>query len=102
MTTTSRWIGASFLIASLASVAVASVAVASEIAPASSGSVQSAAIVSLVGEIDDYSQRDLIHRFERARATGAKVILVEIDSPGGLVTSSMEISRFLKRQADVH
>jgi membrane-bound serine protease (ClpP class) len=59
---------------------------------------QPAAIVSLVGEIDDYSRDDLIRRFERAKAMGAKVVIISIDSPGGMVTSSMEISRYLKRQ----
>jgi membrane-bound serine protease (ClpP class) len=65
---------------------------------ASTASGQSVAIVSLVGEIDDYSRDKLIRRFESAKAMGAKTIIVSIDSPGGLVTSSMEISRFLKRQ----
>lgn len=60
------------------------------------------AIVSLKGEIDDYSRDNLLHRFEKARQTGAKVVIIDIDSPGGLVTSSLDISRFLKRQDDVH
>ena len=62
---------------------------------------QPAAIVPLVGEIDDYSRDDLIKRFEKAKAMGAKAIIVSIDSPGGMVTSSMEISRYLKRQSGV-
>lgn len=68
-------------------------------APSQTG--QPAAIVPLVGEIDDYSRDDLIKRFERAKALGAKAVIVSIDSPGGMVTSSMEISRYLKRQTDV-
>lgn len=67
--------------------------------PATPG--QPAAVVSLVGEIDDYSRDDLIRRIEKAKTLGAKVIIVSIDSPGGMVTSSMEISRYLKRQTDV-
>lgn len=63
---------------------------------------QPAAIVPLLGQIDDYSRDDLIRRFDKAKALGAKVIIVEIDSPGGLVTSSMEMSLFVKRQSDVH
>lgn len=62
---------------------------------------QPAAVVSLVGEIDDYSRDDLIRRIEKAKSLGAKVVIVSIDSPGGMVTSSMEISRYLKRQTDV-
>ena len=63
---------------------------------------QAAAIVPLLGEINDYSRDDFFHRFEKAKALGAKVVIVSIDSPGGLVTSSMEISRYLKRQDDIH
>ena len=67
-----------------------------------SGPGQPAAVVSLVGDIDDYSRDDLIKRVEKAKTLGAKVIIVSIDSPGGMVTASMEISRYLKRQTDVH
>jgi membrane-bound serine protease (ClpP class) len=70
--------------------------------PAPSQPGQPAAIVPLVGQIDDYSRDDLIKRFEKAKALGAKTIIVSIDSPGGVVTPSMEISRYLKRQSDVH
>lgn len=62
---------------------------------------QAAAVVPLVGTIDDYSRDDLIKRVEKAKAMGAKVIILSIDSPGGIVTSSMEISRYLKRQTNV-
>src|SRR5437764_1626969 len=63
---------------------------------------QPAAIVPMFGQIDDYSRGDLFRRFEKAKALGAKVIIIEIDSPGGLVTSSMDSSQFVKRQTDVH
>lgn len=75
--------------------------VRAESPPAPSQPGQPAAIVPLVGEIDDYSRDDLIKRIEKAKALGAKAIIVSIDSPGGMVTSSMEISRYLKRQSDV-
>ena len=96
MITTSRWVGILAVLALLLPAARASEIVASPLA------TEAAAVVPLVGQIDDYSRDDLLRRFERARAAGAKIILIEIDSPGGLVTSSMEISRFLKRQSDVH
>jgi len=63
---------------------------------------QKAAIIALNGEIDDYSRDGLIRRFERAKAAGAQVVILDIDSPGGLVTSSLEISLYLKRQDNVH
>ena len=61
-----------------------------------------AAIVPLAGEIDDYSRDDLFKRFQKAKDAGAKVIVISIDSPGGLVTASMDVSGFIKRQSDVH
>ena len=71
-------------------------------AGATPGPGQSAAIVPLTGQIDDYSRNDLVRRFEKAKALGAKVIIIDINSPGGLVTASMDISQFLKRQSDIH
>jgi membrane-bound serine protease (ClpP class) len=69
-------------------------------APPTAG--QKAAIIALNGEIDDYSRDGLIRRFERAKQAGAQVVILDIDSPGGLVTSSLEISLYLKRQDNVH
>lgn len=71
------------------------------VSPPAASAADSIAIVPLRGEIDDYSRSDFVRRFERARALGARVVIVSIDSPGGLVTSSMDISRFLKRQEGV-
>jgi membrane-bound serine protease (ClpP class) len=63
---------------------------------------QPAAIVPMTGQIDDSTTEQLIRRFDKAKSLGAKVIVVAIDSPGGQVPASMDISRFLKRQTDVH
>jgi membrane-bound serine protease (ClpP class) len=70
--------------------------------PSASTQPAPAAIVPLRGEINDYSRDDLFNRFNKAKDLGAKVVIIDIDSPGGLVTSSMEISRFLKRQNGIH
>ena len=63
---------------------------------------QPAAIVPLVGQIDSYSAREFLRRFDKAREQGAKTIIVSINSPGGGVAESLQISRYLKRQTDVH
>ena len=42
-----------------------------------------AAIIALNGEIDDYSANGLIRCFEAAKAAGAEVVILDIDSPGG-------------------
>jgi membrane-bound serine protease (ClpP class) len=60
-----------------------------------------AAIVVLDSEIDDYSRDGLYKRFAEARKLGAGTIILQLNTPGGLVTSGLDISRFLKRQDDV-
>src|SRR5262249_19112916 len=57
-----------------------------------------AAVVAISGQIDDVERDAFMRRFARARASGAKTIIVEIDTYGGLVTSALEMSRYIKRQ----
>jgi membrane-bound serine protease (ClpP class) len=71
-------------------------------APAVAAAGSKTAIVELSGEIDDYNRDAFFRRFEAAKNLGAKVIIVDLDSYGGAVTSGLDISRFLKRQDDVH
>jgi membrane-bound serine protease (ClpP class) len=61
-----------------------------------------AAVVGLSGEIDDFNRDSFFKRFRTAKVNGAKTILVEIDTWGGLVTAGLDISRFLKSQNDVY
>jgi membrane-bound serine protease (ClpP class) len=61
-----------------------------------------AAIVTLHGEVDDYTASALFRSFAAARKAGAKTIILDLDTPGGLVTAGLEISRFLRRQDDLH
>lgn len=60
------------------------------------------AVVSLTGEIDDFSRDQLFKRFDRARALGAKTVILRLNTPGGLVTSALDISRYLKHQNDLY
>ncbi len=60
------------------------------------------AVVGLSGEIDDFNRDSFFKRFKSAKIDGAKTIIVEIDTWGGLVTAGLDISRFLKSQNDVH
>jgi membrane-bound serine protease (ClpP class) len=59
-------------------------------------------VVPLRGEIDDYNRDSFERRFNQARAMGAKVVIVRLNTYGGLVTSGLDLSRFLKNQKDVH
>jgi membrane-bound serine protease (ClpP class) len=61
-----------------------------------------AVVIQLSGEINDYNRDALKKRFAEARAMGAKTIVLEIDTFGGMVTSGLEISGFIKQQTDLH
>jgi membrane-bound serine protease (ClpP class) len=61
-----------------------------------------AAIVQLSGEINDFSRDQLFKHFQQARDLGATTVILDLDSYGGLVTSGLEMSRFIKRQDDLH
>jgi membrane-bound serine protease (ClpP class) len=61
-----------------------------------------AAVVALHGQINEFNQNAFIRHFNQAKTAGATVIIVDIDTNGGLVTAALDISHFLKRQDDVH
>jgi membrane-bound serine protease (ClpP class) len=67
-----------------------------------SGAKVPAAVVSISGEIEDFSRDSFIRRFNQAKADGAKVIIVRINTYGGLATAGWDMSRFIKSQSDVH
>lgn len=67
-------------------------------APASSAP---AAVILVEGEINDYQFDFLRRQFTAAQDAGARTVILEIDSYGGLVTAGLDISRFLKHQNDV-
>lgn len=60
-----------------------------------------AVVITLHGEIDDYSRDILFHEFHQAQALGVHTVILEIDSPGGLVTSALNISQFLRSLNDM-
>ena len=70
--------------------------------PSTSAAATPAALITLEGVIDDYSRDALFKRFAHARKLGAKVVILKLNTPGGLVTAGLDISRFLKRQDDLH
>jgi membrane-bound serine protease (ClpP class) len=60
-----------------------------------------AVVVVLEGKIDDFERDALIRRFKEARSRGATTVILEIDTKGGLVSSALDISRFIKQQTDL-
>ena len=62
----------------------------------------SVAIVSLHGEVDNYSRDLLIRQVDEAKRLGAKTIILDLETYGGLVVSGLDIAQFLRGQDDVH
>jgi membrane-bound serine protease (ClpP class) len=71
-------------------------------APATAPANATTVIIRLQGEIDDFNRDALFRRFKEARRLGAKTVILDVNTYGGLVTAGLEISRFLKQQDDVH
>ena len=57
-----------------------------------------AAVVALHGEINQFNQRMFERHFKQALDTGARTIIIDIDTYGGLVNAGLEISHFIKAQ----
>src|SRR6187551_161734 len=87
--------GALFLVTTIAGICIA------QTAPSTQASA-SAVVVELKGQIDDFSRRSLERHFAEARNTGARTVILKINTYGGLVTSALDMSRFIKRQNDLH
>jgi membrane-bound serine protease (ClpP class) len=60
------------------------------------------AIVALHGQVDNYTRDLLIRQVNQARKLGAKTVILDIDTYGGLVVSGLDITRFLRGQTDLH
>ena len=54
------------------------------------------AIIPLGGVIDDFQYISLKYRVDKAKAAGADLIVIELNTPGGRLDSSLAISRTLK------
>ena len=61
---------------------------------------QTAFVVPIRGEISDIMRDSIARRLEQARSKGAKTIIFEMDTPGGLVTSALDICRIIKKLPD--
>ncbi len=59
------------------------------------------AIVTIYDEINDITSKSMKRRVEEAKADGANVIIFEMNTPGGLVSSALEICKYIKKQTDV-
>ncbi len=62
-----------------------------------------AAVIPVRGVISDVLRDSIDRRMQAALADGARTLIFEIDTPGGLVTSALDICRIIKNvPPDVH
>ena len=54
------------------------------------------AIIRIEGVIYDFTLESLRRRVDRAREAGATVIVLELDTPGGLVSSALDIAKYIR------
>lgn len=71
-------------------------------APPTNNPMARTAVVPIRGSIDNVTYESFKRRVELAKQNGAQTIIVLLDTPGGLVTASMDISRYIKNQTSLH
>jgi membrane-bound serine protease (ClpP class) len=59
-----------------------------------------AVIVPIKGEINDFTVHILESRIEQAKVDGADTLILEINTPGGAVSSTLEMTRLLKKTGE--
>jgi len=68
--------------------------------PNTENATLTAAILPLQVEITDLTVESLKRRIELARNQGAKIIILDLDTPGGLVTSSIAVADLIRSLPD--
>src|SRR3989304_10127604 len=69
--------------------------------PSAPNPTLTAAILPLHGDITDLTVESLKRRIDVARNQGAKIIILDMDTPGGLVTSSIAVADLIRNLTDV-
>ncbi len=59
------------------------------------------AIIRVDGTIYDYTYESFKRRSEKAIADGASIIVLELDTPGGLIDASLKLSAYIKNLPNV-
>jgi len=54
------------------------------------------AVIPIEGVIYDFTYESLERRVDKAIAAGATLIVIDLDTPGGVVTSALKISKYIK------
>jgi membrane-bound serine protease (ClpP class) len=80
-----------FLVLFLAGVGLSAALQAADRSPRHTGPYARAFLIPIDREIDDTLSASVERRVEEAKAAGADFIIFEVDSPGGMVSSSIDI-----------
>lgn len=90
------------LAAALVALALAPAGIgADESTSAASPGDTAAAILPITKQITNVTVESLKRRIEQAREQGAGIIIFELDTPGGLVTSSIAVADLIKNMPDI-
>jgi membrane-bound serine protease (ClpP class) len=89
--TAHRWRAALVLLAILAVRAAPAVAAAAP--PAANSGAGTAAVLEINGPIGPATSRYVVHGIEAAHANGSRVVVLELDTPGGLDSAMRDIIR---------
>jgi len=57
------------------------------------------AIIPIKGMIYDFTRQSLERRVQQAKSNGASMVVIELNTNGGLVKAGLEINRFLRQQS---
>ena len=57
---------------------------------------KSGVVVPIKGEINDVLTRSIERRLDEAKMQGVDLVVFEMNTPGGLVTSALDISKMIK------
>lgn len=67
-----------------------------------SDALRPGAIIRIEGEISDVTTESVRRRVDAAKEQGVKVIVFEMDTPGGAVGSALDICDLIKNLTDIH
>ena len=76
--------------------AVAGLAGAQEVAEQPEAKVRRAVVIPIEGEINGITARAVQQRMERAEAEGVDIVVIRLDTPGGLLKPALDISETIK------
>ena len=94
-----RKLGLTIIAVSLAGLALGEVVPVEPQAPQAPKRV---AVIPIEGEINGITARAVTQRLERAQREGVNIVVIRLDTPGGLLMPALEISKAIKAADKIH